>query len=228
MAPSSERDSRDSQKASVNPTDGPPRHRALSSTGNSLYELLGIPKSSDANQIKGTYRKLALQYHPDKNLGNPDASEKFKEISRAYSILSDPNKRRIYDSLGSLGLQASDAFGNSAFVAFLLTNKVFRALFYCIALATCGFCCCCCCFCCYFCCGRFKPTDDPFCDEYPPPDEPSHRLASETGVAMNSSGELNVSYESTSCSRESPEVDVSHGKKLLSDQVSTEYGSIEK
>ncbi|KFD47082.1 hypothetical protein M513_12070 [Trichuris suis] len=201
----------DIRRTSVNSAGGAPRPRALSSTGHSLYELLGIPKSSDANEIKGAYRK-------------------FKEISRAYAILSDPSKRRIYDSLGSLGLQASEAFGNSALFDFFLTNKVFRAIFYCIALATCGFCCCCCCFCCYFCCGRFKPPDDTLYEEYPPPapDEPCQLSGSRIGVAVNSVDERNASYEFTSCSREMPEIDVNHEKKLLSDQMSAEYGSIKK
>ncbi|CDW54291.1 DnaJ domain containing protein [Trichuris trichiura] len=51
---------------------------AFRSTGHSLYELLGIPKTADANEIKATYRKLALKFHPDKNLGNLEASEKVK------------------------------------------------------------------------------------------------------------------------------------------------------
>ena len=64
------------------------------------YELLGVKRSSSAGDIKKAYRKLALKYHPDKNPGDRDAEEKFKEISHAYEILSDPNKRSQYDQFG--------------------------------------------------------------------------------------------------------------------------------
>lgn len=64
------------------------------------YELLGVTKSATAEEIKKSYRKLALQYHPDKNPGNKAAEEKFKDISEAYAVLSDPEKKRQYDMLG--------------------------------------------------------------------------------------------------------------------------------
>jgi curved DNA-binding protein len=69
------------------------------------YKLLGIDKKASLDDIKKAYRKLALKYHPDKNPGDSKAEEKFKKISEAYAVLSDPEKRQHYDNFGS------DAFG---------------------------------------------------------------------------------------------------------------------
>ena len=68
------------------------------------YEVLGIDKSASANDIKKAYRKLAIQYHPDKNPGDKEAEEKFKEAAEAYSVLSDPDKKARYDQFGHAGL----------------------------------------------------------------------------------------------------------------------------
>ena len=64
------------------------------------YEILGVPRSASAAEIKSAYRKLALRHHPDKNSGDRDAEEKFKEASEAYTILSDQEKRERYDRFG--------------------------------------------------------------------------------------------------------------------------------
>lgn len=64
------------------------------------YEVLGVARDASAEDLKKAYRKLALQYHPDRNPGSREAEEKFKEISEAYEILSDPNKREAYDRFG--------------------------------------------------------------------------------------------------------------------------------
>ena len=70
-----------------------------------FYEVLGVgPDASDA-QLKTAYRKGALKHHPDKNAHNPEAAEKFKEISKAYEVLADPQKRQLYDQYGEEGLE---------------------------------------------------------------------------------------------------------------------------
>lgn len=64
------------------------------------YEILGVAKDADPDVIKKAYRKMAMQFHPDKNPGNPEAEEKFKEAAAAYEVLSDPEKRTRYDRFG--------------------------------------------------------------------------------------------------------------------------------
>ncbi|CAG2176277.1 unnamed protein product, partial [Oppiella nova] len=71
--------------------------RRLSATGDSLYIILGVPKTATGDDIKKSYRRLALRFHPDKNPDNLESAEKFKDINRAHSILSDVTKRNIYD-----------------------------------------------------------------------------------------------------------------------------------
>lgn len=69
------------------------------------YSLLRVSKSASADEIKKAYRKLAMQYHPDRNKGDKAAEAKFKEISEAYAVLSDPEKRKQYDTVGAEGFQ---------------------------------------------------------------------------------------------------------------------------
>jgi molecular chaperone DnaJ len=73
-------------------------------TKRDFYEILSVNKSSSAEEIKSSYRKLAMKYHPDKNPGDAEAEEKFKELAEAYEILSDPNKRQRYDQFGHQGV----------------------------------------------------------------------------------------------------------------------------
>jgi DnaJ family protein C protein 5 len=133
--------------------------RRLSATGDSLYIILGIPKTATNDDIKRTYRKLALKWHPDKNPNNPEAAEKFKDINRANSILSDANKRNVYDNYGSIGLYIAEQFGEENVNAyFMLTSGWCKAFFICCGIATCCYCCCCCFCCCFnFCCGKYRP-----------------------------------------------------------------------
>ena len=75
------------------------------------YEVLGIQKGADKDEIKKAYRKLAIKYHPDRNPGNKEAEEKFKEATEAYEILSDDQKRPIYDQYGFAGLDGMGGMG---------------------------------------------------------------------------------------------------------------------
>ena len=67
---------------------------------NDFYDILGVSRDASEAEIKKAYRKLAIKYHPDKNPGNKEAEEKFKEISAAFEILKDEDKRRKYDQFG--------------------------------------------------------------------------------------------------------------------------------
>ncbi len=75
------------------------------------YEILGISKTADANEIKSAFRKLAKQYHPDLNPDNKEAEAKFKEVNEAYEVLSDPDKRAKYDQFGHAAFDQNAGFG---------------------------------------------------------------------------------------------------------------------
>ncbi|MDX2189108.1 MAG: molecular chaperone DnaJ [Bacteroidota bacterium] len=75
------------------------------------YDVLGVTKSSSADDIKKAYRKMAIQYHPDKNPGDKAAEEKFKEAAEAYDVLSDPNKKAKYDQFGHAGVGGASGNG---------------------------------------------------------------------------------------------------------------------
>ena len=81
------------------------------------YDVLGISRSADKNAIKRAYRKLAKKYHPDTNAGNAQAEEKFKEATEAYNVLSDPEKKKLYDQFGHAAFDggASGAGGSGAY-----------------------------------------------------------------------------------------------------------------
>ncbi|MCQ2212459.1 MAG: molecular chaperone DnaJ [Bacteroidaceae bacterium] len=75
------------------------------------YEVLGVEKNATDEQIKKAYRKLAVKYHPDRNPGDKDAEEKFKEVAEAYDVLRDPQKRQRYDQFGPEGVNGAGGFG---------------------------------------------------------------------------------------------------------------------
>lgn len=91
-------------------------------TERDYYEILGVDRRASSEKIREAYRKLAFQYHPDRNRGNPEALEKMKQINEAYAVLSDPKKRRDYDTLSS-------AYGRTGYERFRRTyseEEIFR------------------------------------------------------------------------------------------------------
>ncbi|XP_047709354.1 dnaJ homolog subfamily C member 5G isoform X2 [Prionailurus viverrinus] len=137
-------------------------HR-LSKSGTTLYAVLELKKGASPEDIKKTYRNLALKYHPDKNPGDAQATEIFKEINTAHSILSDPKKRKIYDRHGSLGIYIYDHFGEEGVTYYFTLNSCwFKTLVLLCALLTCCCCCCCCC----FCCGTLRPPSEDVARRY--------------------------------------------------------------
>ncbi|CAG0915231.1 unnamed protein product [Notodromas monacha] len=161
------------------------RYKALekryTQDGLSLYATLDVAKEADTEEIRKSYRRKALLYHPDKNIENPEeAAEKFKDINFAYRVLTDEHKRKIYDKHGSLGIKLSEEEGDDFVNAYFFFKPLYRralATFIFIATLGCfgGFCCCfcCCIFCCNFCCGRCKPDGIDHSHGFKPDDDPS-------------------------------------------------------
>ncbi|MCX7869042.1 MAG: DnaJ domain-containing protein [Terrimicrobiaceae bacterium] len=93
-----------------------------------VYEVLGVERSASAEEIKRAYRKLAVKYHPDKNPGDPEAEERFKELGEAYEILTDPEKRAAYDRYGHAAF-GPGGVGGSAGGGFHDPFDLFREVF---------------------------------------------------------------------------------------------------
>ena len=85
------------------------------STKRDYYEILGAQRDASNDDLKSSYRKLALKYHPDRNPGDKAAEEKFKEAAEAYEVLRDPEKRGLYDQFGHAGLEGSGFSGFGGF-----------------------------------------------------------------------------------------------------------------
>src|ERR671939_779937 len=75
-----------------------------------FYSVLGVERGASDDDIKKAYRRLAMKYHPDRNNGSKDAEERFKEITEAYDVLRDPQKRAAYDRYGEAGLRGGAGF----------------------------------------------------------------------------------------------------------------------
>lgn len=88
------------------------------------YEVLGIARGASEDDIKKSYRKLALKYHPDRNPGDKEAEESFKEVAEAYEVLKDPEKRARYDRFGHEGLRGAAATGGPGFGGFDLSDAL--------------------------------------------------------------------------------------------------------
>jgi molecular chaperone DnaJ len=94
-------------------------------TRRDYYEVLGVDRSASPEELKRAYRTLAMRYHPDRNGGDPAAEERFKEVGEAYQVLSDPARRRQYDTFG----QAGDGFGSSGGFNFQSAFDLFDMFF---------------------------------------------------------------------------------------------------
>ncbi len=83
----------------------------MSESKRDYYEVLGVDRQTDLGEVKRAYRRLAIQYHPDKNPGDAEAEAKFKEATEAYKVISDPEQRKIYDAYGHRGLEGAGFTG---------------------------------------------------------------------------------------------------------------------
>ncbi len=93
------------------------------------YEVLGVPRGASKEEIKKAYRKLAIKYHPDKNPGDKEAEEKFKEATEAYEVLADDKKRQAYDQFGFAGVEGMTGAGGGGFQDYSSVFRDFEDIF---------------------------------------------------------------------------------------------------
>lgn len=91
-----------------------------------FYSVLGVTRNASESEIKSAYRKMAMKYHPDRNPGNPQAEEQFKKVNEAFEVLSDPQKRQMYDNYGEEGINMGGGFNTQGFGGF---EDVFSSVF---------------------------------------------------------------------------------------------------
>ena len=96
---------------------------------NDYYEILGLSRSASAEEIKKAYRKMALKFHPDRNAGDEAAEKKFKQVSEAYEVLSDPQKKQMYDQYGAEGLAGAGAGAGPGFESMEEALRTFMGAF---------------------------------------------------------------------------------------------------
>ncbi len=98
-------------------------------TKRDYYEVLGVGKNASSDEIKSAFRKKAKEFHPDLNKDDPNAADKFKEAQEAYSVLSDDNKRKMYDQYGHAGVDNSAGGGFNGYTADFDLNDIFDTIF---------------------------------------------------------------------------------------------------
>ncbi|KAK7877909.1 hypothetical protein WMY93_031438 [Mugilogobius chulae] len=159
------------------------RQRSLSTAGESLYHVLGVDKVATNDDIKKSYRKLALKYHPDKNPDNPEAADKFKEITTPTRFSTTPPNEIFMTSTGRWVSTWPSSWRRKRQHILRLVEL---ALFVLCGVATgCYFCCCLCC-CCNCCCGRCKPRprEAPDQEFYMSPEDLEAQLQSDEREAV--------------------------------------------
>lgn len=159
----------------------------MAASGECPYAVLGLEKDCTQEDIKRAYKRMALQYHPDKNQNSPEATEKFQQINYANSVLSDETKKSIYDKYGFVGLRMADQIGEDNVKTYMLLSSCWcKALMMAVFCLT-GCCCClCCCLCCNCCCGKCSPDDDDEDEFEVPPDFDTNESASNNAAFYTS------------------------------------------